>query len=167
MILFVDFLPFRSEQVTLTTVMFLHRYHPRPLSWEKASFPLTVLAFLPYDIHKHWDLVLSLQNSSKSSTWIVLSLKEQPYRLPLVPVLGPENTSWPLSGSTIFDTIQCRILIIFTCSTLHQAALGKKKRGRTCGLSTRNYFPYKNSCLFLPYPRLLLRAGLAGDRMPG
>lgn len=127
MILFVDFLPFRSEQVTLTTVMFLHGYHPRPLSWENASFPLTVLAFLPYDIHKHWDLVLSLQNSSKSSTWIVLSLKEQPYRLPLVPVLGPENTSWPLSGSTIFHTTQCRILIIFTCSTLHQAALGKKK----------------------------------------
>lgn len=62
MILFEDFMPFRSEQVTLSRVMFLHGYHSRPLSWENASFPLTVDAFFPYDVHKHWDLVLSLQN---------------------------------------------------------------------------------------------------------
>lgn len=44
-ILFVDLLPFRSEQVTLSRVMFLHEYHPRPLSWENAPFPSLCFLF--------------------------------------------------------------------------------------------------------------------------
>lgn len=121
---------------------------PQTMELGKCTFSHTVLSFLPYDMYKHWDLVLSLQNSSKSSTWIVLILKEQPYRLPLVPVLGPENTSWPLSRSTVFDTTQCWILTNLHLLYTAPGSPGKREVGLV-ELSTRkrNYFPHN---IFLP-----------------
>lgn len=93
------------------TVTLLHWYHLRLLSWENISLHI-VLAFLTYDTHKHWDMTLYFQNSSKSSTWIVLGLEEWPQSPPCSSFRDWKHIL-TCFGSTTFDTIQCWALTVF------------------------------------------------------